>query len=257
MDFKPFLEKANPTSIDSFLDNLNPLKRNVSAQPLYKYWPYLVLKQLWESRTETGSILAPAVTVCGGHQKTKAWRDLEGLDKALEDCNASHAFFNCVESKAWSLDDVVLGAQKGSETKESLMNTEFWTANFYKNFACFTFASKLAIGTNDLEDELTFFLNKSLIYKFYVHSSSYFIQNLFPAFPFNRFKALPMKDCSSYTRLTLTEQVELDTPGDPCEELPGYSFTACVEESVARRVGCARGQAGQGSCSTRQQYRWA
>ena len=170
-----------------------------------------------KSRTETGPILAPAVTVCGGQQKTKAWREAGGLDKALDGCNASHAVFNCVESKAWSLDEVVLGAQKGSKTKESLMNTDFWTASFYKNFACFTFASKLAIGTNDLEDELTFFLNKSLICKFYVHSSSYFIQNLFPAFPFNRFKALPMKDCSSYARLTLTKQVELDTDGDPCQ----------------------------------------
>ena len=35
-DFKPLLEKANPTSIDSFLDNPNPLIRNVSAQPLVK-----------------------------------------------------------------------------------------------------------------------------------------------------------------------------------------------------------------------------
>ena len=33
-DFKPLLEKANPTSIDSLLDNPNPLIRNVSAQPL-------------------------------------------------------------------------------------------------------------------------------------------------------------------------------------------------------------------------------
>ena len=33
-DFKTLLEKANPTSIDSFLDNPNFLIRNVSAQPL-------------------------------------------------------------------------------------------------------------------------------------------------------------------------------------------------------------------------------
>ena len=33
-NFKPLLEKANPTSIDSLLDNPNPLIRNVSAQPL-------------------------------------------------------------------------------------------------------------------------------------------------------------------------------------------------------------------------------
>ena len=33
-NFKPLLEKANPTSINSFLDNPNPLRRNVSAQHL-------------------------------------------------------------------------------------------------------------------------------------------------------------------------------------------------------------------------------
>ena len=31
--FKPLLEMANPTSIDCFLHNPNPLKRNVDAQP--------------------------------------------------------------------------------------------------------------------------------------------------------------------------------------------------------------------------------
>ena len=35
LDFKPLLEKANPTLIDSLLDNPNPLVRNVSAQPLF------------------------------------------------------------------------------------------------------------------------------------------------------------------------------------------------------------------------------
>ena len=33
-DFKPFLEKASPTLIDSFLENPTSLIRNVSAQPL-------------------------------------------------------------------------------------------------------------------------------------------------------------------------------------------------------------------------------
>ena len=39
LDFKPLLEKANPTLIDSLLDNPNPLVRNVSAQPLN--WSHL------------------------------------------------------------------------------------------------------------------------------------------------------------------------------------------------------------------------
>ena len=36
VDLKPLLEKANQTMIDSFLDNPNPLIRNVSAQPIRK-----------------------------------------------------------------------------------------------------------------------------------------------------------------------------------------------------------------------------
>ena len=38
-DFKPLLEKANPTMIDSFIDNPNPLIRNFSAQPVTTLLP--------------------------------------------------------------------------------------------------------------------------------------------------------------------------------------------------------------------------
>ena len=54
-DFKPLLEKTNPTLIDSFLDNQNLLIKNVSAQPFHLYlyepwylWLYLAISRyLW------------------------------------------------------------------------------------------------------------------------------------------------------------------------------------------------------------------
>ena len=66
---------------------------------------------------------------------------------------------------------------------------------------------------------------------------SYF-ETLSPALPSNYGKLFLPTDCNSFFSLSLVQHHELDTSMDPCEESKNYSFTKCVEESVARRVGC-------------------
>ena len=49
LDFKTLLEKANPTLIDSLLDNPNPLIRNVSAQP-FEFFSFASFSVMSSSR---------------------------------------------------------------------------------------------------------------------------------------------------------------------------------------------------------------
>ena len=223
------------------------------APSLVKYLDQKVIVS--PSQHKSTSIPAPAVTFCGKDPDTKAWRDVHSLESALNSCNASDDVFKCVEKRAWAREDVVLGAQKGYVLKKDLTNNTLWRSYFYKDYACFTFESNIMIGTNDDMDELEFFLNTSLVYKVYVHSPTFFLQNPFPLFPINGLKIIPSQDCNSYLQLTLTEQQELNTVEDPCEAEEGYSFTGCVEQSIARQVGCGLGKGKEPPCSTREQYR--
>ena len=223
------------------------------APSLVKYLDQKVIVSTSHHRSV--SIPAPAVTFCAKDPDTKAWRDVHSLDLALNSCNASDNVFKCVGKMAWAREDVVLGAQKGYVLKKDLTDKTLWRSYFYKDFSCFTFESDIMFGTNGDMDELEFFLNNSLVYKVYVHSPTFFLQNSFPIFPNNAFKIIPSKDCNSYLQLTLTEQQELNSVEDPCEAAEGYSFTSCVEQSIARQVGCGLAKGKEPPCSTKEQYR--
>ena len=62
------------------------------------------------SKHETGSIPAPAVTICGRYPEDEVGE--QGDSPWLEACNASENVFECVQSKSWALEDLVLGGKK-------------------------------------------------------------------------------------------------------------------------------------------------
>ena len=210
-----------------------------------------------EQKSEAQGIPAPAVTICGKSPKTKAWKEATKLDKVLESCNKSENVFLCVKSKSWSREDIILDSWKGDESEESMHNSSLWKSQFFKLWgSCFTFSLNQKIGTDFMTDELFFLLNRSLVYIFYIHSLDYFVMNYLPlALPILRAKVFPDQDCRSYFTLTLTDQTELNLASDPCMEDEDYSFTRCIEENLATRVGCSL-EDGRGSrCKTSEQYR--
>ena len=207
------------------------------------------------SQHTSDSIPSPAVTICGKDLDTKTWGDVNSLDSALDSCNSSDNVFKCVQNKAWAIEDVVLGAQKGYNLKENIMNNSLWQTEFLKEYSCFTFESTMMVGTNYYVDELHFFLNNRMAYKIYIHSATFFLPNVFSEVLVNGFEVIPPKDCKRYFRLTLTETQELNTADDPCEAEAGYSFTRCVEKSIATKVGCGLGRSREPICYTKEQYR--
>ena len=204
------------------------------------------------SRNETEGIPAPAVTICGYSQTQGSWKTHSSLQQVLAACNHTADLFACVQSKAWDLDSLVFEAFRGFDLKKNLMNSNFWSEEFYKEEkSCYTFKIDLKIRTHYKTDQIFFHLNTSLQYMFFIHSPSYFIQNYNPlGLPMNEVKVLTERDCNKYLTVSLTKYQELNTVDDPCENAPTYSFTSCVEDSLAKQVGC-----GLSRCKTARQYR--
>ena len=162
-------------------------------------------------KKETKGIPAPAITFCGIHPKTKAWKKATSLTTALNTCNSSDNLFDCMESQAWSLEDVVLDAVKGVTVKENLMNASLWSSQFLKKKACFTMNLNKKIGTNFKVDGIDFSLNKTMLYTLYIHSQTYFLENSNPlTLPIIQLEVQPsVVTCNTYLSLAMVEHHEL------------------------------------------------
>ena len=210
-----------------------------------------------KSKEETGGIPSPAVTICGRHPTTFGWKNFNSSDSVLDACNSSDNVFNCVESHEWGFNDTVKGAIKGGQVKKDLMDKTLWHRLFSKHGQCFTLNADIKIDPGLDLGEIAFYLNRYLNYVFYIHSADFFFENYNRlSLPINRMMLFPSSHCNSYVTLTLTLHHKLNTPSDPCEDNPEYSFTDCVQESVARQVGCVlRQEKGNVLCTTIAQYR--
>ena len=205
------------------------------SESLSKYSEKKVL--VVESKNETARIPSPAVTICGRNSTGGRLKTLRRLDSALWACNESDNVFNCMEKNAVGFNDMILDARKG-HAKENLMKEIFWTSTFPDEGACFSLNIQRMITANFSVDRIVFNLNKNLSYVMYIHSADYFVQNLFSlVLPINRMKILS-DNCNSYISLSMVQHHKLDTHNEPCKDDQDYSFTSCIEDSVARQVGC-------------------
>ena len=216
-----------------------------------------------ESKEETGGAAAPAITLCAKDSTSGPWKEEGGLEAALDRCSGVENVFTCMKANAWQREDVVTKAVKGRDKlKKRLEEQKYWNQQFiFGNWDCQTFVLNEKIGTDTHKDEIFFYLNRSMLYTYYIHGPDYFIQNYNPlALPNNYGKLFPSKDCNSYFTLALTERRELNTKEDPCELRPGYSFVSCIEESIAEQVGCVleggKAKSEKDQCHSVDQYRF-
>ena len=208
---------------------------------------------------ETDGIPAPAVTLCGKNNKTGVWREMSNWTSVLDQCNSSDNMLACIESKAWKRKDIVPSAIQGIDKNEDLTHHTMWTSyifNFLGN--CFIFTSDMIMKVNYTMNDLLFELNRNLQYNVYIHSSDYFILTDNPTISKVIYEQIyPPQDCNKYTTIVMEEFYELNHPKDPCEENQLYSFIACMDETISRKVGCSLQKKSQRApkCTTVEQYR--
>jgi hypothetical protein len=96
--------------------------------------------------------------------------------------------------------------------------------------------SSYTLGTN-WADSLDLLLNKNLYYYIWIHDPHFFIQSLNP-------DAIPQIQLTlnSFERVVLyirpVYHHMMDKPEQRCESSESYSFTACIKNSISRRIGC-------------------
>ena len=212
---------------------------------------------------QTESNPAPDVTVCGRSKTTGPYRESLCSDEWPK-CQAASAFcegaeneFRCLMDQSWKREDIVLNVVRGHTLNESMMKAKLWNSQFPAFFACHTLSINAMIGANFLDDDFYFALNKTLEYNLYLHDPDYFIPNYNPlALPHKKTKILPNIDCKKHIQFALTEHQEYTTARDPCVEETQYSFNRCIQDSIARKVGCGlKSDGGKLLCTTQKQFR--
>ena len=81
-------------------------------------------------------------------------------------------------------------------------------------------------------------LNSSLTYNVYIHDPHFFIFTFNPSTIPGIFLYLKSEEGLHLRYIDVVHHVNMDRPQQHCEAAEDYSLTACVKNSVARKVGC-------------------
>jgi hypothetical protein len=198
---------------------------------------------LVSSKTVTGGIAGPVVTICARNNVTKdGWRVAPPgniPDPLLEDhCTDEERIKECINEKTYQREDTVLRAELGYDRKQVQELTE-WSVDFTFMWygRCFSVVVPRAIGPNYQTDMLILHLNRTNIYEIYVHDGKYFIVNDNDfGVPNLYIRVDPEFQPNFYYQFSLTRFHELNIPEAPCEEEPGYRFQTCVKEHLSNKV---------------------
>ena len=225
------------------------------------------------SRELTNGIEAPAVTILALDNRTGyGWKSKTNLTSSevgrysssflIDHCKEINRtdLNSCIFEDTFRLTDIFISAKFGnSQTK--ILNSSSWTSNIdgsaYGRF--FTWNPQRRISPNK-KDLIYMLANRSFKFFIHVHDINFFLLNVSPLGPpkaFYEFDGNTMRN--HYNELVLIKHTKLNLDHQPCEEIKDYSFTTCVKESLAQRVGCRRpwekwNQQNQSVCTTQNQF---
>ena len=153
-------------------------------------------------------------------------------------CNKSKNFnesMHCIKDKTYKLSDVF---EKLESTHDNLNVPSFWTENIFSFVygTVFNSAKPYRIGA-DWSRNISISLNNSLDYCIWIHDPQYFLTTFNPdTIPHVIIKL--KQNQSTWLYLKPVYHHLMNKPDHPCESSEAYSFTACVRNSISRKIGC-------------------
>ena len=226
------------------------------------------------TRKLTKGIEAPPVTILafnnntgyGWKSKTNAtgFSDRRFRFSLLDHCNEINQtdLKACISNDTFQLTEVLKTARFGMMKGSSLnLKDSSWTGDIAAtdNGRYFTWDPQTIISPN-LTDFVFMSVSKSFKFFILVHDKNFFIMNSNPLGPpASKYEFDGSTMQSHYQELVLIEHQRLNLDHQPCEEEKDYSFSACVKESLAEKVGCRRpwdkwNRQTQSFCTTRKQF---
>ena len=201
-----------------------------------------------EATVKFDAKMIPAVTIIGLHPKNdNGWKNLSAMnygffvDSFCKDAIDSEDVQQCIYNDTFKLTDMVEYASYGDGNTTNIEDSRsFWIEDIsvFLLGRSYTLNNSYEVGS-DYEHRLMLTLDNSLHYYIVIHDPNYFLMAVNPkAIP----KIILFVDDEKPTRYTVYIQATyhqmMNKPTRPCETAGSYSFTACVKNSVSRKVGC-------------------
>ena len=159
------------------------------------------------------------------------------LDKC-RNFDTAEEVFNCVDAKTFNFTETVHYAtsEMGPHNKTFITNSSFWIQDISLIILgkCHTLNNSVSLGSG----KWWFMFNSSMDMKIFIHDPHFFLMTANPA-------TIPAVNIDlkshhgvQFMYLDVVQHVNMNRANQPCQEALGYSFTACVRNSVANKVGC-------------------
>ena len=146
-------------------------------------------------------------------------------------------YYRCHKNITYSREEIILGSSiqstHYSEEIQLVWNEVFQLADYG---VCQTTIPDVKI--NSSSTFLLLRLNPALPYQIFLHDPTIFFLSLNPK-AFDRVQTSFSRDSSITAQvIEATRYSLLNRPSSPCQDDPGYNFTACLGDFVHRQVGC-------------------
>ena len=142
-------------------------------------------------------------------------------------------YYQCHKDKSYSREEIIYSSLFDSEEIELEWHAVFQVPDYG---VCQTTTPHLKI--NSSSKFLIIKLNPSLPYKIFLHDPKLFFLSVNP----RAFQRVIMSYSSQSSfmagMIEATRYKLFNRPGSPCEQDPGYNFTACLKNFVHQKVGC-------------------
>ena len=218
---------------------------------IYKYLEEKTIRI--KVKRQGDGIEAPAITLAAWNKDTsigwlnKSKEIVHDFDSLRFQCKDFDDIVQCVTNQTYEQSDFVKDIIIGYEEKQSLLNSSNDLVEDFTNVRygrTYTLNQDRRIGPDYEKDELIFLLEPQLLYSLTVHDKRFFLANENPhGIPGIYRKIDPGGWGRSRTHgpvyiIDVTRHKNLNLHDSPCEENPEYDFTACVKQSLSKKIGC-------------------
>ena len=196
-----------------------------------------------EKRVRFNLLKPPAITfVTSTSPMFKGWKmqnDDEKWTNLETMCNTSIQFnelIQCMNKKTFKLGDIIEKAS-GSKTRTNLTDANYWKEGLDLFQAGKSFSLNQSYSISADSPHLEFYLKKNRTHFVFIHDPAYFVYTINP----DTMPAILLgmeNPKSTYIYLRAVYHHMLDKPGQHCESSDSYIFTACIKNSISRKIGC-------------------
>ena len=153
-------------------------------------------------------------------------------------CNGTTDVQLCVEKSTYNLEETLARASAQSpDGKIDFMNSTNWAKEKFFNLGmCYAFNKTIPL---DSVGQWMVDFRKQFDYSLIIHDPNYFMITTNPATIPSIMMEFQAEDLGKIlTYIEATRHINIDRPDQPCNEESGYSFTACMKNSLSSKFSC-------------------